>query len=209
MIMISKTPPPSCIDASDEQLAEHKGIFRVCTDPQHASVDVVFDAAVLSESDVRTFLKEHISQVESAIRKCTYRLEGNACEACAQKLESKIGRIPGVRRATATYLGKVLSVTFDSDVEPEDRLAHDLEDSGANIKPLVTHRAENPSLVKKVLSGDLNEEISCGLGLGFLIAALVTEKWVSVSPLANHALYLAAYIFAGQQGVRSAIESLR
>ena len=207
--MNSETPSPLCVATPTSELADHNGILQVSTDPVHASVDVVFDPSLLSESEVRSLLKEHISQVESAIRKCTYRLEGNACEACAQKLEKKVASIPGVRRATATYLGKVLSVTFDSDIEPEDRIADDLQRTGAHIKPLVPHRTETPSLTKKLLAGDLNEEISCGLGLGFLIASLVTEKWAGVGPWTHHALYIAAYIFAGQQGVRSAIESLR
>ena len=104
--MNSKTPDPHVIEEADHDLATHSGVIRVSTDPVHAVVDVEFNPAVLSDSDVRSLLKEHISQVESSIRKHTFRLEGNACEACAQKLEKKVGKIPGVRRATATYLGQ-------------------------------------------------------------------------------------------------------
>ena len=207
--MNPESPKPLCVESPEAELAAQSGILQVSTDPHRASVDVIFDPAVASESDVRTFLQNHISQVESAMRRCTYRLEGDACEACAQKLEKKVGRIPGVRRATATYLGKVLSVTFDSDVEPEDRIVSDLEKTGADIRPLVPLHAESPSLLKKLLAGDLNEEISCGLGLVFLIASLIIEKMAGVGPLTHHALYIAAYVFAGQQGVRSAIASLR
>jgi Cd2+/Zn2+-exporting ATPase len=163
---------------------------------------------VLSDGEVRSLLKEHIAQIESSIRKNTFRLEGTACEACAQKLEKKVGRIPGVRRATATYLGKVLSVTFDSNVEPEERIAIDLKNAGADIKPLAAARTDRPSFGQKLRSGDLNEEISCGLGLAFLVAAVLVEKLTSVGPI-THALYAGAYLFAGQQGVRSAIASLR
>lgn len=193
----------------DHQLTDHEGILRVQTDPQHATVGVDFDPSKLSDSQVRDLLKEHISQVESAIRKQTFRLEGNACEACAQKLEKKVGRIPGVRRATATYLGKVLSVTFDSAVEPEERLAGDLKETGADIQPLAPHAMDQRSLWRKALDGDLNEEISCGLGLIFLIASKIVEHSTNLPPLAHHALYAGAYLFAGQQGVRSAIASLR
>ena len=207
--MNPETPQPLCVDAPDHALADHNGILQVSTDPAHASIDVVFDPALLSESDVRSFLKEHISQVESAIRKCTFRLDGNACEACAQKLETKVGRIPGVRRATATYLGKVLSVTFDSDVEPEDRIVSDLQKTGADIKPLAPHGAVTRTLARKILAGDLNEEISCGVGLVFLIASLMVEKMADIAPLTHNLLYLGAYVFAGQQGVRSAFASLR
>ena len=195
-------PPP------DHQLADHSGILQVETDPELAVVDVAFDPSVLSDSDVRSLLKEHIVQIESSIRKDTFRLEGNACEACAQKLEKKVGRIPGVRHATATYLGKVLSITFDSDIEPDQKLVADLRKSGADVHPLAPRAVEERSLFQKVRSGELNEEISCGLGLTFLITALVVEKNSGTSALTN-TLYAGAYLFAGQQGVRSAIASLR
>jgi Cd2+/Zn2+-exporting ATPase len=199
---------PDCAEEPDRQLAVHDGIIRVTTDPEHAVVDVVFDPAKLSDSEVRALLKDHITQLESAIRKCTYRLEGNACEVCAQKLEKKVGRIPGVRRATATYLGKVLSVTFDSDIESEARIADDLKRVGADIRPLEPRASDRRPFWRKTLAGEHNEEISCALGLMFLLAALIVEKTTSVGPL-THALYAGAYVFAGQQGVRSAVASLR
>jgi Zn2+/Cd2+-exporting ATPase len=52
------------------------------------------------------------------------------------------------------------------------------------------------------------EEISCALGLLFLIAAAVLEKINGVSNL-THGLYAGAYIFAGYQGLKSALASLR
>jgi Cd2+/Zn2+-exporting ATPase len=206
---MNDAPPKSpVVEKADQDLTAHSGIIRASTDPEHAVVKVDFDPALLSETEVRSLLKEHIAHVESAIRKHTFRLEGNACEACAQKLEKRVGRIPGVRRANATYLGRVLSVTFDSDIEPEERMADDLKKTGADIKPLESRRADTRSLTQKIRAGDLNEEISCGLGLLFLIAGLIVEKTTGIGP-ATHTLYAAAYIFAGQKGVRSAIASLR
>ena len=206
--MNSKSPDPHSVEEADHDLAARSGVIRVSTDPVHAVVDVDFNPAVLSDSDVRSLLKEHISQVESSIRKHTFRLEGNACEACAQKLEKKVRKIPGVRRATATYLGKVLSVTFDSDIEPEAQVVGDLKKTGADIKPLAPRGIDSRTLWQKTRSGELNEEISCGLGLIFLIVALIVEKTAGLSMTTN-ALYLGAYLFAGQQGVRSAFASLR
>lgn len=52
------------------------------------------------------------------------------------------------------------------------------------------------------------EEIACGLGLLFLIAASIVEKTNGVSGW-THGLYAGAYIFAGQAGLRSAITSFR
>ena len=192
----------------DHDLTAHAGILRVATDPEHATVEVEFDSAVLSKNDVRSLIKEHITQVESAIRKQTFRLDGHACEACALKLEKKVEKIPGVRRATATYLGKVLSVSFDANVDEDDRMIDALKKTGADIKPLSPQGKDSRSLSRKIRSGDLNEEISCGLGLAFLIAALIVGK-SGGSEVVTHTLYVGAYIFAGQQGVRSAFASLR
>ncbi len=191
---------------TDHELNDHSGILRVSTDPAHACVDVEFDPAKLSDSEVRTLLKEHISQLESSIRKSTFRLEGNACEACAMKLEKKVRSIPGVRRATATYLGRVLSVTFDSDAE--SGIAADLKNVGADIHPFVPRSADKRDLWQKIRAGEHNDEVSCALGFLFLLTALAVGKTIGHDP-AENILYLLAYIFAGQEGVRSAIASLR
>lgn len=192
---------------ADPELESHEGVLHVESHPEISQVDVEFDPSVLSDQEVRELLREHIGRVESEIRKSTYRLESNACEACALKLERRVSKLPGVRRATATYLGKVLSVTFDSSVESEESMERKLREAGASISPLEARREEK-SLGAKVLAGELNEEISCGIGLICLIAGVVVEKTLGVSGV-THALYGGAYLFAGQQGVRSAIESLR
>jgi Cd2+/Zn2+-exporting ATPase len=193
----------------DYELADHTGIVRVRPDLVHAKVDIEFDPDRLSESDVRDLVKEHSGQVSAVLEKSIYRLEGSACEACALKLERRIEKIPGVRRASATYLGKVLTVTFDSDDTEEISLMDRLRNVGADIHPLELKRnIEKLPVVRRILAGELNEEISCALGFIFLMTALAIHKLAGVSAI-THALYVGAYIFAGQQGVRSAIASLR
>lgn len=172
----------------------------------HARVEIDFDPDQLTEQDVRELVVEHSGQVSSALEKSIYRLEGSACEACAQKLERRIKKLPGVRRATATYLGKVLSVTFDTAESSEAELRENIENVGAKVGPL--QKSEVSTFLTKLRCGELNEEISCALGLAFLIAALIVEKLTSTGTLTNW-LYLGSYIFAGQRGVRSAIASLR
>ncbi|MEX1115718.1 MAG: heavy metal translocating P-type ATPase [Akkermansiaceae bacterium] len=192
----------------EHELADHSGIVKVRPDPVHAVVEIDFDPNKLTEKDVRELVSEHREQVASAIEKSIYRLEGSACEACALKLEKKIEKIPGVRRATATYIGKVLTVTFDTDKASRAQVFDDVKNTGADIQPLRQKAQDKVALWQKIRSGELNEEISCGLGLIFLISALVVEKISGIGP-ATHALYLGAYVFTGQQGVRSAIASLR
>lgn len=191
----------------DHQLTDHSGIIRVEKDASGDGLHIDYDPSLLSEGDVRRMVDEHREQVVSAIRRSTFRIESDASEAVAQKLERRVTDIPGVRRATATFIGKVLSVTFDTHIKSETAIIADLKQAGADIKPLQESLLAKRSLWSRFRCGDLNEEIFCALGFVFLIAAWVSEKWLS-QPMSN-GLYVAAYVFAGQQGVRSAIASLR
>ena len=191
----------------DHQLIDHSGILRVQKAVSGNGLHIDYDPSLLSEGDLRRIVDEHREQLASAIRKSTFRIESDASEAVAQKLEKRVTGIPGVRRATATFIGKVLSVTFDTQIKSEEAIIADLKHAGADIQPLQASLLEKRSLWERVRGGDLNEEISCALGFVFLIAAWVVGRWLS-EPL-SHGLYVGAYLFAGQQGVRSAIASLR
>lgn len=191
----------------DHEISDHGGIVKVTPDLIHARVEIDFDPRQLSENQVRDIIQEHRAQVASALQQSIFRLEGSACEACAQKLEQKIKKIPGVRRATATYIGKVLTVTFDSDVASEAKVLSDVKNAGASIQALAPTPPARSAFWPRIRQGELNEEISCGLGLVCLIGAWLTEKYAGAS--VSNALYLGAYLFAGQQGVRAALASLR
>ena len=72
--MSSKSPDPHSVEEADHDLAARSGVIRVSTDTVHAVVDVDFNPAVLSDSDVRSLLKEHISQVEIGRASCRERV---------------------------------------------------------------------------------------------------------------------------------------
>ena len=190
------------------ELAEHEGILGVTADPEHGRLEIDYDPARLSESDLRAMASEDAADLSNALRKLSFRLESASSEAGALKLEKKVGKVPGVRRATATYLGKVLCLTFDSSVAPEDQVIAGVKGTGASITPLEMRKPEDKPLAARIRAGEHNQEISCGLGLLFLIAAFTVEKISGVGWL-THGLYFGAYLFTGQQGVKSAIASLR
>lgn len=197
------------VDNSEHSLTDHRGIVRVVADPVNARVEIDYDPNRLNENEVREIVNEHRGQVSAALEKSIFRLEGSACEACALKLERKIEKLPGVRRASATYLGKVLSVTFHSDEAQTISLLERLRSTGADIRPLeLTRDLAKLPLIQKIRSGELNEEISCAVGFIFLMGALIVGKINGIS-LMTHIIYFGAYVFLGQEGVRSAIASLR
>jgi len=205
-------PEPELKDAitqrQDRSLSEHEGIVRASTHPEKQQVELEYDPAKISPDEVHSLLHEHINRVESGIRKETYRLHSHACEACALKLEKKLAEIPGVRRATATYAGRVLSITYEPEQEPIHEVERGVHKAGASIEELPSRATPLRPWLERLKAGELNNELSCGLGLLFLLAAL-TSSWLGAGSTLVKGLYLGAYVFAGQEGVRSAIASLR
>jgi Cd2+/Zn2+-exporting ATPase len=205
--MIRKSNPSENPAPSHHSITDHPGIVDVVPRDSGGKVEIAFDPARLSESDIRNIALEHI-QPDASLQRFALRLDGQACEAAAAKLERRIENVPGVRRATATYIGRVLCLTFDKSVASEASVLAGARAAGADVRPLESRRAAKPTLWQRAKSGDLNEEISCAVGLVFLIASFIVERAVARHGLADW-LYLGAYIFCGQYGVRSAIASLR
>ncbi len=191
-----------------ESLAGHTGVVGVQPLPGRAAFEIEYDPASLSREELRRIAEDHVPA--PALQKRTLRLDGSACEACAIRLEKKVASIPGVRKATATYLGKILCLTFDDGVSDEAAVMKGVRATGADVRPYEAPQFDGETtLWDKVRAGELNEEISCALGFVFLIASLVLDHTVGKTATITYVFYAGAYLFCGQQGVRSAIASLR
>jgi len=200
--------PDKDLKQATESLAGHAGVVGVLPLPGRTAFEIEYDPAKLSDGALRQIAEEHVPA--SSLQKRTLRLDGAACEACAIRLERKVEKIPGVRRATATYLGKILCLTFDDSVSDESAVLQGVRATGADVRPYEAPRPdEETTLWQKVRAGELNDEISCALGFVFLIASLAVHRTIGLDDALTYALYAGAYFFCGQQGVRSAIASLR
>ncbi|MFY8268123.1 MAG: heavy metal translocating P-type ATPase [Terrimicrobiaceae bacterium] len=189
-------------------IAEHEGVVSVHPVPGKAAIEIEFDPAMLSEDEVRRIFGDHTPDV--SLQKRTLRLDGKACEACAIRLERKMKKIPGVRKATATYIGKILCLTFDERISDENSVMAALRSLGARLRPYEPVALEDEdNLWRRIKAGSLNEEISVAVGVVFLISSFLAEHMVGKSSPTTFILYAGAYFFCGQQGVRSAIASLR
>ncbi len=194
------------------KITDHEGILAVGPKAHGEQVEIVFDSNKLTDQDLRNIALEHlrpeVRRTPGGMKRCVMRLDGKACEAAAARLERRIEKVPGVRRATATYVGRVLCLTFDQAVADEADVLAGVRSAGARIKPLEKKPLAHPTVWQRVRSGDLNEEISCGIGLLCLVAGLIVEH-AAGKGAATAWLYGGAYVFCGQYGVRSAIASLR
>src|SRR6201997_5420500 len=90
------------------------GILRNTIERDGKSMTIDYDPHALSDESVRKVAARLAPQGQRQFDKCVMRLGGRACEACALKLERKAQKIEGVRRARATFIGGVMSVTLDN-----------------------------------------------------------------------------------------------
>lgn len=186
---------------------EHEGVLAAVPVPGKTALEIEYDPARLSEEHLREIVTDALP---IPLQKRTLRLGGSACEACALRLEKKVLNIPGVRKATATYIGRILCLTFDHTVANEAEVLAGVRATGADVRPYEPPRFdEQPSLWQRIRAGELNDEISCGLGFVFLIASLIADHTLGKAAAVTWALYGGAYFFCGQEGVRSAIASLK
>ncbi len=187
-----------------QSITDYEGIVDIKQIAGGERVEIAFDPAQLTENDLRTIALEHIRP--DGLHRTILRLDGEACEAAAAKLERRISKVPGVRHATATYIGRVLCLTFDSAISAEANVLEGVRKAGAKIGPFQTHLTATPlRFFQKVRAGELNEELSCAVGLIFLLLGWFFERSLGKS----NAFYIGAYLFCGQAGVRSAIASLK
>lgn len=206
--MDARKPPDESLEDATRSLVEHEGVVSAHPVPGKPAIEIEYDPTKLSREDLRRIVGSHTPG--SPLQKSTLRLEGGACEACAIRLEKRAKKIPGVRKATATYIGKILCLTFDESIVDEKSLLDSIRVLGAKISTYHPEwREAEKSLWIRVKSGSLNHELSCALGFVFLVASFFTERALGIQSTAVWALYAGAYFFNGQVGVRSAIASLR
>jgi len=189
-------------------IADHEGILEVSPKENGEKVQIAFDPTKINEIELRTIAAEHLAPAPSShdgITRWALRLDGQACEAAAAKLERRIEKVPGVRRATATYIGRVLCLTFDPAASDAASVLRGVKEAGASVRPLEAPKTGD-KLWARIRSGDLNEEISCGIGLLTLIAGAILQHGGLPG---SGVCYAISYIFGGQYGVRSAIASLK
>ena len=206
--MSAENDAQESLKQTTRSIADHEGVVSVHPVPGKPSLEIEYDPSALSEDDLRRIAESH--PLAPALQKRTLRLDGKACEACAIRLERKMKKLPGVRKATATYIGKILCLTFDETLADEKTVMEGIRATGAKVSTYEPPALETEQpLWQRVRSGSLNEELSCALGFLFLITSLVSDHWLGKAAVTTWILYGGAYFFCGQQGVRSAVASLR
>lgn len=157
--------------------------------PDETSVEVAFNPEQLSDAEVEEYVRHLTPQ---KFDKCLFRLNGRACEACALKLERKVERIEGVRRASATFVGNSMSITFDGGKLTDQKLLEEVQAQGAPVAPW----SDTVSISDKV-------------EMAFTVITLVAMLLAWLVPVTRVPALIVAYITGGTFGVQAAWQSLR
>ena len=218
----SQVDEASCLEVIDTAVSYEQGILNVSVDTTSQQVMFDYDPAQIGETDLIGVAEGLAPTLNERWRTCTMRLGkhgGRACESCALSLERRLGQVPGVRRATASYLGGVLSVTYDEAVLSRDDISHQVEAMGIPVLPSASvviaqpeERSEQPltglAIVDAWLQTQNIEAIFTAITFVTMMAGLIAER-MGAGTAVVAAFYGTAYITGGFYGFKAGLESLR
>jgi Cd2+/Zn2+-exporting ATPase len=186
------------------------GVLRTEIDSAGHAVLIDFDPRAISEEGVRQVAERLAPIGHQQYCRTILHLGGRASGAAEQKLEEKAQKINGVRRARATFLGGVMTVTFDDARLSEAQVIERIRETGAPVKAYSIEPERKPETVRQWLTrwmtGDRLEVLFTALTFAFMIAGWATAKL----GVAWHVVfYFGAYLTGGYFGVRAGLQSLR
>lgn len=181
-------PEPCDYVNIEEPMVPPDGVIGVhLTDPE--SVEIHFNPNQISDSQIADYARQLAPE---KFDKCLYRLNGRACEACAMKIAQRVERIEGVRRASASFLGGTMSITFDGASLSDQQLLEEVKASGAPVAPW----SETVGLSDKI-------------EMAFTVITLLCMLAAWAFPVVRTPALVLAYFTGGTFGVQAAWQSLK
>ena len=168
---------PVCEELPHHLLEVPTGIVGTAIDADAHALTIDYDPRLISDDSVRQVAERLAPEAQRRFDKCIMRLGGRACEACALKLEGKAENIKGVRRATATFIGSVMSVTFDNALLRSEQVVDLVRETGAPVTAFTLPRALPHSLKEWFEYHRVRIEIGCTVStLVFMIAGWIAPR---------------------------------
>ncbi|MBE7474371.1 MAG: heavy metal translocating P-type ATPase [Anaerolineales bacterium] len=220
-LAVSNDEEKPCLDVINEAVSAEPGIVRVKLDPQQQQITFDYNPDIIAGPAVDQIAQRISPPLQHNLETCVMRLEprgGRACESCALVLENRLSRIQGVRRATASYMGGALSVTYDQSLVSPDQLKAKITQLGVSVAP---SSAELPALAEPAAPAQAPLQQAWtwlsrqNLEAIFTVITLITMVlgWLTAhfggSPLVSTIFYVIAYATGGTFGLKGGIESLR
>jgi Zn2+/Cd2+-exporting ATPase len=185
------------------------GIVGTTVEPDGQSVTIDYDPHLISDESVRQVAARLAPEAQRRFDQCVMRLNGRACEACALRLEKKAQKIEGVRRARATFIGGVMSVTFDrAQLSPEQVIEH-VRKTGAPVTPFTIPRELPHSIREWWQYHSARIEAACTAAtFVFMIAGWIAPR-LGLGQIWANTFFIVAYLAGGIFAVQAGLRSLR
>jgi Cd2+/Zn2+-exporting ATPase len=206
-----QTDESSCVELIADSVAGQAGVLNVSADPEREAVAVDYDPAQLSQAQAAEMAQKVGPALQERWQTCLMRLDrqgGRACEACALALERRLNRLPGVQRASASYTGGVLRVSYDEAVTNRQDIARVVESMGVAVGPVASETTAVPDAAPSRFEASKVEAVFTIITLVAMIAGLVVENRSGLGTAAI-VLYAIAYVAGGVFGLQAGLESLR
>jgi Cd2+/Zn2+-exporting ATPase len=210
-----------CLNLINQYAAAEPGIVGVNLDIDQQRVSFDYDPALVNESALQQIAQQISPPLRTNLQKCTLRLGargGRLCESCALALEGKVGGISGVQQASASYLGGVLSVTYDSTQTSPVQLLQNIKQFGIDVGPSnaeltpAVELSETPlSPLQKArtwLAGQSVEAIFTAITFVAMMTGWLAA-YLGAPAIVSTVSYVTAYITGGAFGLKGGLESLR
>lgn len=208
----------NCADLIYDAVAQENGILQVSLDPKEGEVAIDYDPTRISDTAVAAFASTVTPTLEQRWQTCTMRLDktgGRACESCAIMLEKRLQEMQGIRRATASYMGGAMTVTYDNAQLSSSDILHHVQQLGVRATPSVSDTAVSAPSTLPTTQRQLwqwftgnPEALFTLITLLTMIIGWIIERQNGMS-LAAIGSYTLAYIFGGYYGLKGGLESLR
>jgi copper chaperone CopZ len=168
---------PVCEELPHHLLELPTGIVGTAIDADAHALTIDYDPRLISDDSVRQVAERLAPEAQRRFDKCVMRLGGRACEACALKLERKAENIKGVRRATATFIGGVMSVTFDNAILRSEQVIDLVRETGAPVTAFTVPRELPHSLKEWLEYYRARLELGCTVStFVFMIAGWIAPR---------------------------------
>lgn len=204
---VPRDPRPECGEKLQTLFEEQPSIARAEIWPHPPRMIVDYDPRQLSDAALGDWVSRVQPEASRHFRRCRLRLLGRACESCAIRLERKVEKIPGVRRATATFVGGAMTVNYDEAVLTEAEVVDRVRATGAPAA-LAEVPAPAPEGWRAWLQGDRAERLFTAATLLFMLGAWALPRWGAPAGVGTVG-YVLAYLAGGWFGVQAGWRSLR
>lgn len=208
----------TCLDVIHEAVLDEPGVVSVRLDPNQQELAFAYDPALIDEPEVEKIAERIAPVLQDHFETCTMRIGphgGRLCESCALALEGKVSRWPGVRQASASYTGGVLSVTYDHGLISPEQLLQNVRQLGVKVglsrsDLRVVKETTLPSQPPPTWRGlvDHLEAVFTVITLVGMLAGWLANYFGAPAQVAAVA-YVVAYVTGGAFGLKGGIESLR